>query len=218
MRVREGGAKSPFWRLWMERGNPCALAAGKAQRRGGLLLSAHGGKAFFAAGRVLLSAHGGKAFFLRRAGVPFGKTAAMRFSLTLRRELIAQRAHTLCGGEEKNSGDICVAQLKGTEMWRGRRSGGGGCSFRRMAEKPFFFAAGGCSFRQDCGDAVCAHTAAGRGIGTASKCGSPTARGAQGGCLCTQTAEKTAGKQKSPLRGLLFELKIPENRGICVTY
>jgi len=152
--------------------------------------------------------------FLRRAGIPFGK-AAMGFSLTLRRELIAQRAHTLCGGEEKNSGDICGAQLKGTEMWRGRRSGGAGAPFGAW-RKSLFFAAGGCSFRQDCGDAVCAHTAAGRGIGTASSTVRlPQQRAARrGGCLCTQTAEKTAGKQKSPITGdCCSELKIPRKSG-----
>jgi len=56
-----------------------------------------GGGEGAAAGRVLLSAHGGKAFFLRRAGVPFGKTAAMRFALTLRRGGESVRQAVLCG-------------------------------------------------------------------------------------------------------------------------
>jgi hypothetical protein len=53
--------------------------AGKAQRRG----------------RVLLLPYGGKAF-LRRAGIPFGK-AAMGFSLTLRRGGESVRQAVLCG-------------------------------------------------------------------------------------------------------------------------
>jgi len=123
--------------------------------------------------------------FLRRAGIPFGK-AAMGFSLTLRRELIAQRAHTLCGGEEKNSGDICVAQLKGTEMWRGRRSGGAGVPFGKTAAMRFALTLrrGGESVRQ------------------AVLCGSPNSARRAGAAVYAPKPQKRQRENKNPpLRG-----------------
>ena len=269
MRVREGGRKALFGGYGWS-GETRVLGGGES----------------VTAGRVFLSAHGGKAFLRRR--VSFGKTAAMRFALTLRRELIAQRAHTLCGGEE-NSGDICGAQLKGTEMWRGRR-GGGRCSFRRMAEKPF---CGGrvflsarlrrWDFRSHCGGSqllrgriplrrgrekqrrhlrrtakrnrnVAEGAAAGAGApfgawrksllrragilsarlrrcGLRSHCGgagnrygkqycaAPQQRAARRAAVYAPKPQKRQRENKNPpLRGLLFGIKIPENRGICVTY
>jgi len=160
-----------------------------------------GGGESVTAGRVFLSAHGGKAFVLRRAGVPFGKTA-MGFSLTLRRELIAQRAHTLCGGEEKNSGDICGAQLKGTEMWRGRRSGGGGCSFRRMAEKPFLRRAGVPFGKTAAMRFALTLRRGGESVRQAVLCGSPNSARRAGAAVYAPKPQKRQRENKNPpLRG-----------------
>jgi len=135
-------------------GKPVCLGGGESVTAGRVFLSAHGGKAFFAAGGCsfrqdcgdAVCAHtaagancsegayplrrgrekqrrhlrrtakrnrnvagkaqrrGGCSFrrmaekpFLRRAGVPFGKTAAMGFSLTLRRGGESVRQAVLCG-------------------------------------------------------------------------------------------------------------------------
>ena len=148
-------------------------------------------------GRVFLSAHGGKAFFAA-GGNSFRQGCDGIFAHTAAGANCSEGAYPLRRGREK--------QRRHLRRTANRNRNVAGKAQRR----------GGCSFRQDCGDAVCAHTAAGRGIGTASSTVRlPQQRAARrGGCLCTQTAEKTAGKQKSPITGdCCSELKIPRKSG-----
>ena len=179
-------------------GKPVCLGGGESVTAGRVFLSAHGGKAFFAAGGCSFRQDCGDAVCAHTAAGANCSEGAY----PLRRGREKQRRH-LRRTAKRNRNVAGKAQRRGRVLL----SAHGGKAF---------FAAGGCSFRQDCGDAVCAHTAAGRGIGTASSTVRlPQQRAARrGGCLCTQTAEKTAGKQKSPITGdCCSELKIPRKSG-----
>ena len=161
-----------------------------------------GGGEGAAAGRAAPFGYGGKAF-CRRAGVPFGKTAAMRFALTPAAGANCSEGAYPLRREEKNSGDICGAQLKGTEMCAGKRRSGrerkvllsahGGKAFLRRAGIPFGKAAIGFSLTLRRG---------GESVRQAVLCGSPNSARRAGAAVYAPKPQKRQRENKNPpLRG-----------------
>ena len=184
MRVREGGAKSPFWRLWMERGNPCALAAGKAQRRGRVLLSAHGGKAFFAAG--------GNSFRQGCDGI-FAHTAAGANC--------SEGAYPLRRGREKQRRHLRRTAKRNRNV-AGKAQRRGGCSFRRMAEKPFLRRAGVPFGKTAAMGFSLTLRRGGESVRQAVLCGSPNSARRAGAAVYAPKPQKRQRENKNPpLRG-----------------